>query len=306
MSGQKIINYKEFDFANSSVIKPMQDKEKHDNRRYTRVVVDSRDRNLKYFPTPSQFEVSLPEDIEDVVGAELQIVDMPFTAYMISNKNNILYMQIGSDQMQVIISPGDYTPEQLASTIETHVLSQAGVSMEVTYDPTKDSYKFAMSQAFSFKFAGPEVRYTKTSNEGQTTLTYKENAFAKVIGFGPKDYNSTPENVTQVIYSEFRKNFNENKYIIMHVEQISLNQSINPILHKSFALIPNKSYDLNIYQQFLLKKTLNPPIPKLGRIKVTFTNYYGEPYDFQNHDHRFDIIFESYQHPRRYHSYLST
>lgn len=301
----KVINYNEFDFSKSAVIKPISNGDDHDNKRYTRVVVDSRDRNLKYYPTPSQYEIGLPEDIEDVVGAELQVVDIPFTSYLIDKHNNKLSFIYDSVTYHVTISKGDYTPESLANKIQEDVLNQTSVALTVTYVAHRDSYDFSMDKPFSFLFNGPDERYTMTSNEGQTTLTYDKTSIAKVIGFGPYTYTSVVRGSLHVLESEFKKNFNEHKYIVMHVEQISLNSSSNPVLHKSFALIPQKINDLNVYQTFQLKKTLNPPIPKLGRLKISFRNYLGEPYDFQNHDHRFDIIFESYKHTRRYHSYIT-
>ena len=305
-----VINYKEYDFKESTVIKPQSTHEsKHDNYKYTRVVIDSRDRNLSYFSTPSTYEISLPDDIEDVVAAELQIMDLPFSAYMIDENNCVLHMSLNSglDLVQVTIPKGDYTTTSLPTAIEAAAVNM-GINLTVTYLPERDNFKFTMSQPFILSFIGEEVKYHSSSlvSDTEFTTTYKKNSMAKVIGFGPKTYLSHLDATTSkhTLFSEFRKSFRENKYIIMHIEQITINQSINSIIHKSFAVIPPRAVDMNLYQIYQIRKNLNPPIAKLGKLKIRFTNHYGQPYDFQNQDHRFDIIFESLKSPRRYHSYF--
>lgn len=301
-----VINYKEFDFRDSTVIKPQSSTEnKHDNKKYTRVIVDSRDRNLSFYDTPAQYEISLPEEIEDVIAAELQIIDLPFSAYMIDENNCILHISVNNaEHKQVSIPKGDYTASTLATVIEESAALN-NIYLKLFYLVEKDSYRFELDQPFSFFFKGDDIKYNSVFVDSQSTLTYKRGTIAKVIGFGPKIYASLlgPNN-KHIITSEFRKNFKENKYIVMHIEQISINQSINSIIHKSFAVIPPKAVDMNLYQVFQIRKSLNPAIAKLNKLKIRFTNYHGQPYDFQNQDHRFDIIFESFQNPRRYQSYF--
>lgn len=305
---KSVINYKEFNFTDSAVIKPVANQEQNENRKFTRVVVDSRDRNLKHFPNAAHYEIPLPDEIEDVVAAEVQIVHMPLAAYMVDANNNTLVVSTSAslNPVTVVMPVGDYTPSTFAATLQD-AATDAGLTLTIAYEIEKDYFKFEMSQPFSFLFKGPDINFSSSTNDGQSTTTYRKGCIARLAGFGPKSYSSALNSSGKhQLYSEFRKNFTDNRYVVMHIEQISLNHSINPTLHKSFALIPPKASDLNMCQPFQLRKSLSPPIAKLARLKLTFRNYYGELYDFQNQDHRFDIIFESFQNPRRYHSYIGS
>ena len=43
------------------------------------------------------------------------------------------------------------------------------------------------------------------------------------------------------------------------------------------------------------KKYYNPPIPAMRTLRVSFTDYDGKPYDFQNKDHLIELQFECFK-----------
>ena len=285
-----------FEYSNTTVIKPPFDQSlnKENNIKYTRVVIDSRDRTLAVFPNPSQYDITLEDDIDEVTAADIQVVDMPFSSYIININNNRLHVMVGGWLYDAIVETGNYTPVQLAVALNVALTSLGVGIFEVAYVPVKDAFQIYSSVSFMIFCKGSE---------------YRNLTIGKVLGFGPKDYESatcTPYGsslLTNVVECEFRCNLDEHKYIVLHVEQMSLNHSPNTVLHKSLALVSKQYSTLNYVTMNPIRKTFNPPIARLAKIRITLKDYYGNLYDFQNHDHRIEILFESRKHISKYTPY---
>lgn len=269
-----------FDYEKSAVIRPPPE-DVQALSRFTRVVVDSKDRNMELFPTPTQYEVPLEDDIEDVIGAEIVIADVPFSSYLVNQYNNTFIL---SSIYTISIPHGDYTPVSL-SQIVAQVMNDAQTeqTFQVTYDSITDKFTISSNMPFSLEF-------------GENN-TYMKNGFGRMFGFGPNTYVA---NNLNTIIAPYRKNFTHANYIIMHIDQMSVNNSVNNATHKSFAVLQRNYTQLNIYTPLTIKKTFNPPIGRLSKLRISFKDYDGNPYDFQNYEHRLDILFESRKHLRRY------
>jgi hypothetical protein len=294
---QPSTTYKHFDFAKTALIKPpFEDfKNKEVGNKFTRVIIDSRDRNTSIFPTPSTYDVELDEELEDVTAVEILVMDVPFSTYLINNSNNKLTIVHGTgsqfDQVRTVsITPGDYDGTQFASSVRSAINTQTSMLMDVLYNPIQDNFVFSSTSAFKI-----------------TLSTFPTSNLYKVLGLDQQEHPSKlgPPNAsghTNFVWSKYRKDFSDNKYIIMNVEQISLNVSRNTIINKSLALIPARYSALNHFSATPIKKFFNPPIGRLTKLRLSFRDYYGNYYDFQNQDHRLDIMFESNKHLRRYKS----
>jgi hypothetical protein len=57
---------------------------------------------------------------------------------------------------------------------------------------------------------------------------------------------------------------------------------------------------LNISAAPELIKIFSPPIPRLTKLVITFLDRYGNPYDFCNMEHRFEILVKSHKQARKY------
>lgn len=283
-------NYKNFDFSQTALIKPPFEEFKNNQagNKFTRIIVDSRDRNQSLYPSPSLYEIQLDEEIEDVTAAEVMVMDIPFTSYLININNSKLHVASDSIDYLVTIPEGDYTGASLASALSKSLVSQTFSLFEISYDTVKDNFSISSNRSFKLRFEA-----MPTSN------------LYKVLGFSRSDQDSIirPANSsghTHFLGSQFRKDFNDHKYIVLHIDQISLNISNNTNTNKSIALIPNRFSTLNHFTTTPIKKFFNPPIGRLTKLRFTFKDYYGNIYDFQNADHRIDIMFESSKHLRRY------
>ena len=273
------IDLNTFDYEGNALIKPPFEQLKNirdTTRKTTRIVIDSRDRDMALYPNPASYCIDLQDDIEEVTSAELCVAKINLCAYNISSINNTIVL----NSTTYTVTPGDYN----ATTLQTALNDLLGNDgYYVAYNAIFDKYTISSSFAFTL-----QSTTTMSKVLGYVTLR----AYPAVFNSGTNTYTLT---------SPYRLNFKENEYIVLNIDQLTLNNSINPILHKSFAIIHKNFLDTN-YNQIVQKtiKYLNPPIARAHKLKICFRDYYGNLYDFQNQDHVLEIVFESHKHLSRY------
>lgn len=307
---QKIIKYNEYDFENSAVIKPptMNDNGDKGERKRTNVIVDSRDRNIDLFPLPSDYLIELNEELQDITACELVLARIPFMAYIVNEGNNKITVRQAGNTYDVIIVPGNYSPEELAtcinSALDTVIGTVTGALWKVDFVPVYDKYNIYSSVPF-------DVLFSFVSDVVTTKIVYPPKSMGKLIGFDRKTYSSILESASAfpltpyVVRAPFRRNFDEHNYIVLDIEGFATNSSVNSVVNKSFGVIPSVSDDINIKgHNYQIRKNFNPPTPRLAKLRIRFKDINGNLYDFQNHDHRLEFVFEGYKQIRKYNSYF--
>ncbi len=85
---------------------------------------DSRDKDIKQWPKSNIFQVDLPESLSLIQSIRLVSISLPSNQYVFSNKNQNTKFSFSMDispnitqQYEIEISEGTYTPEQLALEI---------------------------------------------------------------------------------------------------------------------------------------------------------------------------------------------
>lgn len=284
-----------FDYENSTLIRPpfkdLQNKEI--TNKITRIVLDSRDRNRDIFPSPSQYELQLPDDIEEVTSIELVAADVPIKGgYNVSSTYNTMYV----DNIMIQIPIGDYNGFSLASEVEKALQAAFPTS---DFKATYKGSTFASAYDYVILNSYTEVAYDKITITANTQFTLQSGLLMKVLGFN--HLQSYTSNSSNILFAPYKINLMDNRYVVLNIDNVSLNNSINPILHKSLAMLNNNMMSYNFVNNTTkLIKYLNPPIARLTKIKVTFKDYYGNVFDFQNHDNRIELILESRKHLTRF------
>lgn len=279
----KILDNANFDFANSMVIKPpFADDAKTLNPemeiKYTRVVVDSRDRDMKIYPSPCSYVMELETDIPEVTSAQVIITELPVAnIFLINAFNNVFVCRIGLQSETIQIPIGNYsTPASMTQALISALPDQ----FEVISNPASSILTITYISSFSLSFPS-------------------KSDIAGILGFIG---GSTVNSVGNSIQAPFTMNLQPNRYVIMSVDQLNVNNSMNSVLHQSTALISIDQWKhLNLNP---IKKTLNPPIARLTKLIINFTDYYGNPCDFQNQDHRLEFLFESKKHLSKYTAFV--
>lgn len=273
----KILDHTVFDYSQSAIIKPpfRQASNNEVGKQFTRMIIDSRDRDTSVFPCPNKYTYHFDQDIDEITSAEIIIMDIPLAGYIVNENNNKLIV----NSIVLTIPVGNYDGAALADVL-TGVISNVSDGAVVAYSPVQDKLYFDGPLEFTLDFT-------------------KSPAIAKLLGFVVNQSYMRP------CVSTYRIDLNVNKYIVMNIDQFNINVSSNTHLDRTTALVHAKPLSVNYitYSNMHLKKFFNPPI-KLNKLRFTFTDYYGNLYDFQNQDHRIEILFESRKNLSRYTHYV--
>lgn len=261
------------------------------------VVVDSRDRNRSSYPTPQRYSVDLPEDVYDVVSMRLVNADIPFSAYAV---RGCIPVRIGATTSLVPIPPGDHTPQSIVASLQDALNTAAlGVSFQVCY-PTaigSDSVVILGDGAFELDFASQPKGSTIARFIGfDESRTYSSSATPP--GYSPPSLLVIP--FGNIVFAPHRINLEKDTYMVMKVNDADVVHSANNHAHRTFAVIPRRFSDLNVNDDAnVYEKRWQTPVARMSKISIEFCDYYGNPYDFQNMDHRLDFIITYVPHRTR-------
>lgn len=257
-----------------------------------RYIIDSRDRNKNIYKNPANYSIKLDESLTDVVSAELVLTDFNFNKYNIHKSNNLLHIR-GLDNLvtEYTIPSGIYNGETLATALSSLV-----PSMTVTYDGVSQKLTFVSSVTTELMFKSDTPRmYEYEVNVDQ----YPTKSVGKMLGFDIANY-SLEANVP--FDAPYMVDLETDNYIIMYMQQAKVYHSKNNHAHNAFAVINKMETSSNglVMYNNSIKKSFNPPIPNLNSLKFRFCDYNGDLYDFQNKEHRFEIIFTCFKQTRCY------
>lgn len=287
-------------------------------KKYTRYVIDSRDRNTSLFPSPNSYDLILNETINEVTFVKLVKCDVPLSNYDVNEFNNILNASFGGGQVLSIPIPiGNYNSSINRTTHDTNTcyatdmdafartlttaVATFNASFVCTYLPNTDSFKFTSSGTFSFNLSGPPAPYGMQGQTGIQASTnhpmapdviyitpYAIHSIGKILGFSAATYVSVYDsgNTLYTIVAPFRRNFQDNRYCVLNIDNMSINNSVNSNIFKSFALVDGRASADKV------EKFFNPSI-RLNKLRIEFIDYFGNPYNFRNFEHRIEILFES-------------
>jgi hypothetical protein len=277
------------------IIKPPEIKTNDIPKRYYRYVIDSRDRNVGHFQDPSKYEIKLSEDIHDVQSVELLSFDVPFTKYLINSSNRTFYYKVGDDECNFSIDEGDY---ETVDDLVTELNNKKG-SAPFTFSELLKQKKLKLTATANVTLVclGDAIQ---KNNYPLLSPTYKSQLM-KVLGLSLKNHVitvSSEENPVQYPF-QHRVDLRKDKYMVMNLGQSSVNFSENNPTHKSFAIIKKDELD-NKYIDANYKKFYNPPIPSMSTLRISFTDYSGQLYDFQNQDHMIELMFCCFKNQRKY------
>lgn len=315
-------------YTTNALIKPPELKKEDYQKRTYRYVIDSRDRKLK--DDINSYTINVNEDIQEVTNVQLIYQDFEFNEYNVNIYNNMIYIQISdTDEATISIEPGVYNAESLMVELNDK-LSTYNIS--VSYLDTQRKYKLSASAGVEINVVmhHPEKPllddYNQTLNDKKAELSvlttnsdayldlleeinmlnekimainryeedYKSNSIYRILGFEREDVSMSSGEHKILRYP---LNLKPERYIVMYLQQAKKYNSTNMKVHQCFAIINDEkgqTYDQNIIKSF------NPPLASYKNLRFKFCDYYGNPYDFQNKDHRFEISITCLKQTRMY------
>lgn len=255
-------------------------------RKY-KYIIDSRDRNINVYPDPAKYTIKLDEGLTDVVSAELILTDFKFNDYNVNKYNNVLH----TDTHNYTIPLGTYDGVSMASTLTSLI-----PALTVTFDDISSKLTFVSSVNMELKFKDDEQRRYDFDN---FVNDYPTNSVGKLLGFAIDNYELT---ASAPLEAPFMIDLETENYIIMYMQQAKVYQSKNNKAHNAFAIINKMENNSNGLVMFNnnVTKSFNPAIANLSNLIFKFCDYKGNLYDFQNREHRFEIVFTCFKQTRCY------
>ena len=255
-------------------------------RKY-KYIIDSRDRNKTLYPDPAKYTIKLDEGLTDVVSTELILTDFKFNDYNVNKYNNVLH----TDTQDYTITLGKYDGTSLASALTSLI-----PSLTVTFNNISSKFTFVSTVNMELKFKNDEQTRYDLDN---FMYNYPTNSVGKLLGFAIENYTLTANIPLEAPYM---LDLETENYIIMYMQQAKVYQSKNNKAHNSFAIInkmENNSNGLVMFNNNVVK-SFNPAIANLTNLVFKFCDYNGNLYDFQNREHRFEIVFTCFKQTRCY------
>jgi hypothetical protein len=268
-----------------------------------RVVIDSRTRNQQTHPSPAAYEVSLPDDLHTVHSARLLYAQMPFSSYAVpagEAQNVTVVVQTAPTPAQATtatgtLPSGDFeTGAQVAAALQGAlngigivVTDGSNIDRQQTFAVSHDAVRVAFNIRSTHTFAFDTTRLTSVA----TT--------ARLLGFPSNSAGATYASTLaddgtifkHFLATPYRRCTDPRPYIVMRMQGCDTLNSPSPAAHRAFAIIPRTNPSIAFDDLYPFKKSWTPPLARVSRIRVAFTDPDGMPYDFQNQDHRIDILF---------------
>lgn len=259
---------------------------------YTRIVVDSADRDRVSHPTPSSYVVHLPYDIFNVCSVRLVSALMPSKqAYLVGagDPQRVPVNLSGGETAVAMLPYGDYAESaDVAAALQTSLLdAAASVSasndFEVSVDERLDRYVIRSTHGFSIDGSKMHPATVQMLGLRQGTVQVAT-------------YDASQAPWPWVCAAPFRKcmdaPYRSSAVMRLHLPSAELLVSASQTLNRSFAILtPGPSNKDTTGMPY--EKRWVAPVSRLSRFNVEFVDVFGSPYDFQNQDHRLEFVIES-------------
>ena len=281
------------DVKSNPYIIPLPERNKDSKIKYVKYVVDSRDRNISKHPSPSSYEIILLSNLLDVVSLELMLAEVPFSRYLIHSNNNILHF----NDSEIVIENGDYEYDitKIIAALNAQFIS-SGAGITITLNSNNNKLKFTSDFAFTLNFEGDSITYS----ENDTDIIMKKNSIGRLLGFEIKNYTSQLNSSKHEIVTPYPFSIATDNYIIMRLNRAKVYTANDKPADDCFAIIHNRTNGdpSNDYVSSVVKN-FNPPLASFEKLNISFYDYYGNKYDFNNKDHHLELKFGILKEGRR-------
>lgn len=173
------------------------------------ITIDSQFRDVKTFPLTTNFSFNLSETLKDVVSLKLYSYQIPYTWYTINNNfgANFFYIKgysdginVGNYEIRVEIPSGNYTPQQLADTVNLSVSNLSNTFTDISFGNTqmiyntvtsKTTLSFDIQQIYSQSFY--EIHFPNSMYVGTIPTPYslldRKQSIQAFLGFESNRYS---------------------------------------------------------------------------------------------------------------------
>lgn len=235
--------------------------------RYSKLVLDSSNRDAAAYPTPASYAIPLPEGFTDVRELRLESAWFPFSAPQVNAHNSTFGVMLDGVAYAVSLPVGSYTTATLTDALQAALRQQVSPGFSATVDAATSIISVA--------------------HDSKPFALAASNA-SKVLGFGNASYASAPVSGggSHAIVAPYACDLEDyNRYVILSIDLFDDLVSPNNAANRAFGILYKHKMDAGIDPQIV--SVCLPPLGKLGRLSVTVQDRYGNAYNCQNQDHVF-------------------
>jgi hypothetical protein len=282
--------------SGQQVLLPESSKSKRKQRTIT-VAVNSRDRNLSANNNTNQFRWVFRRPLKDIVSIELVNGYVPADLYNINTGWNMFTFGEDTTIWQVTLTPGQYTPAQLAAELQTRLNGLSGVTNTYTVAYSTVTKKMTISATggmiFTFYFLTTPHKDIIDSYSGSITSI---NCPARILGFVDKDYPSDSGTIippnradTDIFLKKLYLHLNADNSI--ELNRIELGAGRKDCFHILFLdQIVDGYYPLNKDLHTPIFYSSPAPLARMAALNVSIRDEFYRLVDLSLHD--FTLMFE--------------
>lgn len=281
--------------------------------------IDSNDRDINRWPSPYEFEISCPQNYNNVESIRLVNIQTINKCYNISEylQNNKLKCSISGQTEIITLDDGFYNYNQLQISLQNslnNTFTSTDPSFVVKYNEVnRKMYIGHMNQDFSLNFQYITYNnncvnnnyvnvYNQYSRWGLGhTLGYKKDIYTSSNNNNKFQYENTTwiNNENYIIEPPNAIDLDENTQIFVELEKLNKADEIKPfivdkinntnagILNSFFAKIPivllKENQNINNKECYIEGASyFQPPIDRISKLKIKLRYHNGMLIDLQN------------------------
>lgn len=234
--------------------------------------IDSRDRESPS-DHPGSYTVRLLDPVRDVVSVRVRSHSVPSPYSVPSGRGRVWVAPAGGAWEAADVAPGDYTEAGAAAALEAALASAApGQTWSVSVG-APGVFSVASGAAFGIR-----------GGDGQSRDGYGPLSAGRVFGFAAGEAASGPGNV---LVAPHRHQLSRSEELYLRVEGFDAIGAPTSGPHgcTEVLLADGALHDTPAVRAF------HPPLSRVERLRVRVVDYFGNPVDFDNREHRVDLVF---------------
>jgi len=265
--------------------------------RRTKIVVNSRDRNIIREPDSNAFRFKLRRPLTNVLSIELVSGCIPGFFFNINLGWNTFTFKEGGNPYIITLTPGLYTDSTLLIELQTQLnaIPNKRNTYTVTQNPITKRMQIQSTNVISYKLLF-STGLAKDQIDLNLVSIVSMNTPSRLLGFGLQDYTSDGNGLLRSVLPMDINNFLNRVYL--HLESDGRNLSLMEVgagkqdCFHVFYLIPgekdyvflDKDIDHSIFE------SSPAPIARMTTLEVSLRDEFNRPLDINRRD--YSLIFE--------------
>lgn len=247
------------------------------------VLVDSRDRDPSRFPHPNEYEIRLPNPLYFVRAARLVSAEVPgsFYVFRASANNTSLTVRFDNTEHTVTVPDGNYSYTTLKDALEA--------ALNGAFDETP-------SWTLDFETTGSAARL-RAGTSGTVEVVAPTHDIARPSLAWYLGFDAGTTSGTQQVTANRPAILNPEPYLLIDIPELGTLREAGlkgfggTESTTTFAKVPlnGNSYEYYFHDVSISHNHVNPPLPRLDKLRVRWRFHSGAPVDFYGVDHSFTL-----------------